>query len=398
MSAMTTAQQGSHETELKATIRHELERARTAIESLLAPVPDGELVRQVSPLQSPLVWDFAHIGWFEELWLLRRVGRRAPQEERHDELYDAFAHVRSERSELPILRPEQARAYVADVRRAALEVLDETPLDPGDRLLADGYVFGLVIQHELQHIETILQTLQLREQPYAAPPDPAPVGTTGRTDVLVPAGPFVLGAADEPWAYDNELEAHEVELPAFRLDRTPVTNCAYLAFVEAGGYDEASCWSDEGWAWRTAENAGHPLYWIPDPDGWSRRRFGRVEPLPAGEPVQHVSWYEADAYARWAGKRLPTEAEWEKAATGEYGAEQLLGGVWEWTSSPFLRYPGFEAFPYAEYSEVFFGDEYRVLRGGSWATDPLVARPTFRNWDYPQRRQIFAGLRCACDA
>lgn len=398
MLTVTTAQRGRREAELKTTIRHELERARSAIESLLAPVPDEQLVQQVSPLQSPLVWDLAHIGWFEELWLLRRVGRRAPHEERHDELYDAFAHVRSERGELPLLRPEQARAYVADVRRAALEVLDETPLDPGDRLLADGYVFGLVAQHELQHVETMLQTLQLREQPYPAPPGPARVSGDGPADVLVPGGSFVLGATDERWAYDNELDAHEVELAAFRLDRTPVTNGAYLAFVEDGGYGDPSWWSDEGWAWRGAENAGHPLYWAPGPGGWSRRRFGRVEPLPAAEPVQHVSWYEADAYARWAGKRLPTEAEWEKAAKGACGAEHLLGGVWEWTSSHFLPYPGFEAFPYAEYSEVFFGDEYRVLRGGSWATDPLVARTTFRNWDYPQRRQIFAGFRCASDA
>lgn len=398
MSTVTTAQRGRREAELKTTIRHELERARAAIESLLAPVPDEQLVQQVSPLQSPLVWDFAHIGWFEELWLLRRVGRRAPLEERHDDLYDAFAHVRGERAELPILPPEQARAYIADVRRAALQVLDETALDPGDRLLADGYVFGLVVQHELQHIETILQTLQLREQPYPAPPGLSPVAAAGPADVLVPGGPFVLGATEERWAYDNELDPHEVELPAFRLDRAPVTNGAYLAFVEARGYDEPRWWSDEGWAWRGAEDAGHPLYWIPGPGGWSRRRFGRVEPLPAAEPVQHVSWYEADAFARWAGKRLPSEAEWEKAAKSACGAEQLLGGVWEWTSSDFLPYPGFEAFPYAEYSEVFFGDEYRVLRGGSWATDPLVARPTFRNWDYPQRRQIFAGFRCASDA
>ena len=398
MSTVTTAQRGRREAELKATIKDELERARSAIESLLAPIPDEQLVQQVSPLQSPLVWDFAHIGWFEELWLLRRVGRRAPLEERHDELYDAFAHVRSERGELPMLRPEQARAYVADVRRAALEVLAETPLDPDDRLLANGYVFGLVVSHELQHIETILQTLQLREQPYPAPPGPAPASDAGPPDVLVPGGPFVLGAADEPWAYDNELAAHDVELPAFRLDRNPVTNGAYLAFVEDGGYGDPRWWSGEGWAWRDAEAAGHPLYWLQGGAGWSRRRFGHIEPLPATEPVQHVSWYEADAYARWAGKRLPTEAEWEKAATEECGAERLLGGVWEWTSSHFLPYPGFEAFPYAEYSEVFFGDEYRVLRGGSWATDPLVARPTFRNWDYPQRRQIFAGFRCASDA
>jgi iron(II)-dependent oxidoreductase len=395
---MATAQRSRPEAELKKTIRQELQRARRATESLLAAVPDEDLAAQVSPLQSPLVWDLAHIGWFEELWLLRRVGGRSPLEGRYDDLYDAFAHARGERAGLPILRPAQAREYVADVRAAALEVLDEIALDPGDRLLADGFVFGLVVQHEVQHIETMLQTLQLGDKALPVPGGPAAVAVEGPASVLVPAGPFVLGAAAEPWAYDNELDAHEVELPAFRLDRTPVTNAAYLAFVEAGGYGDRALWSDEGWAWRSAEGAEHPLYWSRGGDGWARRRFGHVEPLPADEPVQHVSWHEATAYARWAGGRLPTEAEWEKAATGDYGAEQLLGGVWEWTSSHFLPYPGFEAFPYSEYSEVFFGDEYRSLRGGSWATDPLVARPSFRNWDYPQRRQIFAGFRCAHDA
>ncbi len=386
MSTVTTAQRGRREAELKATIKHELERARRATETLLEGLSDAALCEQVSAIQSPLVWDFAHIGWFEELWLLRRIGGRAPFEERFDDLYDAFAHVRGERGRLPILRPAQAREYVAEVRRVALDVLGETPLESGDPLLANGFVFRLVVQHELQHIETMLQTLQLHEAPCAAPAGPAPVGREEPAEVLVAAGPFVMGAAGVPWAYDNELGAHEVELPAFRLDRTPVTNAAYLAFVEAGGYRERRWWSDEGWTWRAAEHVEHPLYW------------SRAAPPAAAEPVQHVSWYEADAFARWAGKRLPTEAEWEKAATVDCGAEQLLGGVWEWTSSHFLPYPGFEAFPYAEYSEVFFGDEYRVLRGGSWATDPLVARPTFRNWDYPQRRQIFAGFRCACDA
>ena len=223
MSTVTTAQRGRREAELKTTIRHELERARTAIESLLAPVPDEQLVQQVSSLQSPLVWDLAHIGWFEELWLLRRVGRRAPHEERHDELYDAFAHVRGERGELPMLRPEQARAYVADVRRATLEVLDEQPLDPDDRLLANGYVLGLVVQHELQHIETILQTLQLREQPYPAP-RPAPVARAGRSRSSRRA--VRARRAEEPWAYDNELEAHEVEGVPARPH--PVTNGVYL--------------------------------------------------------------------------------------------------------------------------------------------------------------------------
>jgi iron(II)-dependent oxidoreductase len=266
--------------------------------------------------------------------------------------------------------------------------------------------------------------------------------------VLIPAGPFVMGTDTDPWAYDNERPAHAVELDAFLIDRTPTTNAQYAAFVEAGGYDEPAHWSEEGWKWRQEAGLAHPEFWTRRGDRWFRRRYGQDEPVPAFEPVQHVCWYEADAYARWAGKRLPTEAEWEKAAswdagsgagvkrsvpwaeaahdTGDaaaraalwrdgrrfgpddvgahpggaspYGVLDLLGGVWEWTATDFDGYPGFASFPYREYSEVFFGPEYKVLRGGSWATHPLAVSTTFRNWDYPIRRQIFSGFRCAQDA
>jgi iron(II)-dependent oxidoreductase len=201
-----------------------------------------------------------------------------------------------------------------------------------------------------------------------------------------------------------------------------VTNGAYAEFVADGGYDDPRHWTEDAWAWRVEQDAQHPQFWIRDGDGWTRRRYGRIEPLPDREPVQHVCWYEADAYARWRGARLPTEAEWEKAAQGarwpvertarfgpdEVGAHpeaasaagclDMLGGVWEWTASDFGGYPGFRSFPYREYSEVFFGPEYKVLRGGSWATDPIACSVTFRNWDFPIRRQIFAGFRCATDA
>jgi gamma-glutamyl hercynylcysteine S-oxide synthase len=336
-----------------------LDGARQRTEALLEPLSDEQLTHQFSPLQSPLVWDLAHIGYFEELWLLRRLGGRSGLSPQLDDLYDSFAHERSERGRLPILRPEDARAYVGEVREAVLELLPELPLDDGDPLLTGGFVVGMVVQHELQHGETMAQTLSLSG---ARAPLPQ---VTARGEVTVPGGLFTLGS-DDPWAYDNERPAHPVELPAFRIDRALVTNADYAAFIEA-------------------ERADAPLFWDPA--------------APPQAPVQHVSYHEAEAYARWAGKRLPTEPEWEKAAKTVGGElEHLTGAVWQWTSSFFDGYPGFSAFPYPEYSEAFFGDEYRVLRGGSWATHPLVARPTFRNWDLPKRRQIFSGLRCARDA
>ena len=340
-------------TELAAVLEH----ARKRTEALLDPLNDEQLTRQVSPLQSPLVWDLAHIGYFEELWLLRNGNGRPSAWDELDDLYDSFAHGRAERGTLPILSPEEARAYVRDVREQVLERLPE--------LARDDFLVGMVAQHELQHGETMAQTLALVGLPGPPPHGPPEVEASG--DVLVEAGPFTLGS-DDPWAYDNERPEHAVELPPFRIDRALVTNAEYAEFVAADG-------------------AEAPQHWTVD-----------HRPAPR-QPVEHVSFHDAEAYARWTGKRLPTEPEWEKAVKTVGGElEHAQGAVWQWTSSFFDGYPGFRAFPYAEYSEVFFGEDYRVLRGGSWATDPLVARATFRNWDLPQRRQIFSGIRCASDA
>jgi iron(II)-dependent oxidoreductase len=274
---------------------------------------------------------------------------------------------------------------------------------------------------------------------HAPPPPPAAAAPTP-AEVLVPGGPFTMGTSTEPWALDNERPAHEVDVAPFFVDTAPVTNADYLRFVAAGGYDEPRWWSGAGWRHRQQAGLRMPQFWVRDGDRVLRRRFGVLEPLPPDQPVVHVCFFEAEAYAAWAGRRLPTEAEWEKAArfhpatrrsrrfpwgdeeptaehanlgqrhlspapVGAYprgasplGVQQLVGDVWEWTSSPFTGYPGFSAFPYDEYSLVFFGGDYRVLRGGSFGTDAAAVRGTFRNWDHPVRRQIFAGFRCARDA
>ena len=420
---MTTAVRAARRAPATRELVAALRRAREATLRLVDPVDDEQLAAQLSPIMSPLVWDLAHIGWFEELWLIRQVTNDEPSHERFDDLYDAFRHPRGERSDLPILTPPAARAYLESVRRRALRVLEGVALDDAEPLLRDGYVYGLVLQHELQHQETMLQTLQLSGVEYATPRDDDLRAPPNPDDVFVPAGPFMMGADDQPWAYDNEQPAHVVELPAFSVERHPVTNARFAEFVEDGGYRKRRYWSDEGWQWLQESRVDAPLYWQRLRGDWWRMRFGHSGPVPPAEPVQHISFYEAEALAAWAGKRLPSEAEWERAARGadsdadanlgresfgplpvarratsSAGCECMLGDAWEWTSSAFTGYTGFTAFPYAEYSEVFFGDEHRVLRGGSWATDPLVARVTFRNWDYPQRRQLFSGVRLADDA
>ncbi|MFE3520986.1 ergothioneine biosynthesis protein EgtB [Streptomyces sp. NPDC059161] len=414
-------------------------RARTG--ALTTSVDDRELTAQHSPLMSPLVWDLAHIGNQEEQWLLRAVAGQEAIRPEIDSLYDAFEHPRATRPSLPLLAPAEARRYAADVRGRALDVLERTPLRGGP-LTDGGFAFGMIAQHEQQHDETMLITHQLRGGPAALTAPEPPTGTTEGlpAEVLVPGGPFIMGTSAEPWALDNERPAHHRVVSAFHLDTTPVTCGAYLRFIEDGGYGDARWWEPAGWDMVREHDLSAPLFWRREGGQWLRRRFGVTEPVPNDEPVLHVSWYEADAYARWAGRRLPTEAEWEKAArhdpvsgrsrrypwgdadpteahanlgqrhlrpapAGAYpqgqsplGIRQLIGDVWEWTSSDFLPYPGFVAFPYREYSEVFFGPGHKVLRGGAFSVDEVACRGTFRNWDLPVRRQIFAGFRTARDA
>ena len=324
-------------------------------------------------------------------------------------LYDAIENPRATRSELPILRGKELRAYMEEVRERTLDVLDGIDLEgTDDRLIRNGFLHEMLIAHEHQHGETMLQLLQMVERYEPSRLDEGPASepvAEGPEMVWAEGGELEIGVGGDGFAYDNERPRHVVELRPFWIDRTPVTNGAFAEFV-----------ADTG--------ASAPMYWERDGEGgWTRTAMGRTEALDPRLPVIHLDWAQASAFARWAGKRLPSEREWEAACAGapreranldqlafgcapagayadepaDCGAVQMLGDVWEWTSSNFEGYPGFEAFPYPEYSEVFFGPEHKVLRGGSWATRRDVIRPSFRNWDLPQRSQIFSGVRCARD-
>jgi iron(II)-dependent oxidoreductase len=405
--------------------------ARERTLALVEPLSDADVERQHTSIMSPLVWDLAHIAAYEELWLVHRYAGLPLSRPDLAAMYDAFETPRAVRGDLPLLNRAEALAYLEQVR-------ERVPRE-------DSFLHELVARHEDQHQETMLQAMELgRLQPAPAVPraprPAAPGGHSGLESVLVPAGPALVGAADDRFSYDNERPRHRVHVPAFRIGRTPITNATFLSFVEGGGYERRPWWSDEAWAWKEQYDITHPEGWARGPTGeWRRWTLDGWALLDPDEPVVHVSWFEADAFARAHGARLPTEVEWEKAATWDqaaqtalrypwgdalpdarranldhgllgpapagayldgaspHGALGMLGDVWEWTASDFGGYDGFEAHPYREYSEVFFGSEYKVLRGGSWATRARVATPTFRNWDLPQRRQIFAGVRLAWD-
>jgi gamma-glutamyl hercynylcysteine S-oxide synthase len=361
----------------KGAIAERLSEARRRTLELIEPLDDEQLNHVYSPLLSPLAWDLGHIANFEELWLVQTIGEREPLHGELGRFYDAIENPRKTRGELPILRDAELRAYLADVRERTLEVLGEVEIGGSveDPLLREGFVYEMLLAHEQQHNETMLQLLQMVDGYEPRRPFGPEVSSTGSEVEMAycEGGDYEIGAPALGFAYDNERPRHVVEIDSFEIDRTPVSNAAYIEFMEDTG-------------------AEPPLYWERDgATGWVLTRMGGRDQIHPTHPVLHVSWHEADAFANWAGKRLPTEHEWEAARPHL----EDVGQAWEWTSSDFLAYPGFEAFPYREYSEAFFGDEYKVLRGASWATHPNVVRPSFRNWDLPQRRQIFAGFRCA---
>jgi len=435
--------------DLADRIAERLQEARSRTLALLAPVGEDDLRRQHDPLMSPILWDLGHIVHFEALWLTRNLDGAIEFTEMPG-LYNPFEHPRATRAALPLPSLDGLLALSADVRHNVLAKLQQADFESGNPLLRDGFVYHMVLQHEYQHDETILQTLQLKHgAPYRAPRSlPGAARSTEQSDggidafrhmVRVPAGTYPIGTSDAPDAYDNERPGHAVQLDAFEIDAAPVTNEAYLAFMNDGGYTRRELWSDAGWAWLQDARVAEPKHWHRDGDVWMTRSMDRMAPVALDHPVVHVCYHEADAFARWAGKRLPTEYEWEVAASwnpatrtaqrypwgdepptrelanvdqltfdttpvgshprniSPLGCYGMIGDVWEWTSSAFHGYPCFRAFPYAEYSEVFFGPEYKVLRGGSWATRSGAIRNTFRNWDFPIRRQIFSGFRCARD-
>lgn len=432
--------------QIKERLSRRLRDVRDRTFSMTEPLNDDDIHGQFNPLMSPLVWDMGHVANFEEFWLLRELGGRTAHDPDLDEMYNPFDNPRWVRGNLPLLDRKAATEYLTEVRHDVDTVLRAADIRSGPAIARGGYVFEMTIQHEAQHQETILQALNLR-------PDLSPyqlatsrhlrtqrsVDDTER--VRIGAGPFMMGTDDHVSAYDNERPSHSVHVDAFDFDRFPVTNRRFATFVDDAGYDRPEFWSTDGWAWRTGVDHGAPQGWHRDGQGgWTQMMFGSVRRLDPSEPVIHISFWEAEAFATYEGGRLPTEEEWEKAASADprsaatrvypwgdtpptsqhanlgqhgwgpapvgsyalgasaYGVEQLLGDVHEWTSSRFRPYPGYTTFPYPEYSEVFFGDaNFRVLRGASWATAPSVARNSFRNWDYRQRRQILAGVRLAWD-
>jgi iron(II)-dependent oxidoreductase len=389
----------------------------------------------------PIIWHLAHMGVFEAYWILQRLNGEPPPNERFEVIFDPIRTPRESSKELPSRR--EMEQFLAEVRERVLDVLARSRFDSEDPLLRDGYLFNLVLEHEYQHQETLLYLFQMlppeskvRPAGLIVPPaSPAPV-VRGEM-IEIPAGDFIQGAAFSGFVYDNELPAQRVELPAFRLDRNLTTNAEYAEFIEAGGYRRPEFWSVEGWEWRERENATLPLYFVQRAIGFGVRTMFDADLSLPDHPVSGVNWYEAEAYARFRGKRLPTEAEWERAASwdaadeskrrfawgndaaddarcnfnndhwgttpvGAYplgeaatGCLDLNGNVWEWTSTEFAGYPGFQPYPYPEYSQEWFDGDHRVLKGGSWATRAPILRTSFRNFFRRNFRIAFAGIRLA---
>jgi len=391
---------------------------------------------------NPVLWEIGHVGWFHEYWTLRLSHGQAPLIARADDLWNSSTVAHDTRWDLDLPDRNETFAYLTKVTERQCEHLARPDFPDPAR-----YYYELAIRHEDMHVEALAYMRETLAYPPPAGlgerPPPAAGDVPG--DAEVPGGSWRLGATTtEGFIFDNEKWAFAVELEAFRIARAAVTNRQFAAFVEAGGYHTREFWSDAGWAWRQRQRAERPTYWQPKSDGvWRWRRYDRTEDLQLDAPVVFVSWYEADAWCRWAKRRLPSEAEWEAAAIGEpapgggrlaatkrvwpwgeakptrhhanlefaydapvdvgacadgdsaFGCRQMLGNVWEWTASDFAPFPGFSADPYQDYSQPWFGKR-KVLRGGCWATSARIARPGYRNFFPPDRNDIVAGFRtCA---
>ncbi len=412
--------------------------ARRRTLDLAGATAPEELLGPKLPIVNPPLWELGHVAWFQEKWALRHAAGMSPVRRDGDALYDSAAIPHDARWSLPLPGFEETLAYLREVERRVLELLLAGRADP--------YFVRLAVFHEDMHFEAMAFTRETLG--YAAPrlssldaPEPGRGDLPG--DVEVPGGTLRLGApADEPFVFDNEKWAHPLELRPFRIARAPVTQAQFAEFTRDGGYARRELWSEAGWGWRGAARADRPFHWERDGGAFTRREFDRRVPLEPHRPMVNVSWYEAEAFCRWAGRRLPTEAEWEAAAAGEpgpggrlaaskrrfpwgdeppsprlahlgarelhpvdvaalpagdsaFGCRQMIGNVWEWTASDFLPYPGFEADPYSEYSQPWFGT-HKVLRGGSFATPARLIRNTWRNFYTPDRRDPWAGFRtCA---
>lgn len=447
--------------------------ARERTFELVADLTDEQLMGPRLAIVNPLLWEIGHVAWFQEKWVLRHVCGEDPVRADSDTLWDSIAIPHDVRWDLPLLSREETLAYMREVRD---RVLDRLRRRPSEELI---FFAQYTVFHEDMHTEAFTYTRQTLGYPAPAISSERAARAAGRGaasrgdgpgstsqgghgpasgaaqlagaargpcpgDAEVPGGVFLLGAPrDAPFAFDNEKWAHPVELEPFAIARAPVTQAEFAEFVEDGGYRRREWWSDEGWAWRESAGKPHPVYWRRQADGWVRRDFDRWVPLEPHRPVIHVNFYEAEAFCRWAGRRLPTEAEWEAAAAGTpagnrlgerkctfpwgeepptperanldgsamgcvdvgacpngdgaFGVRQMIGNVWEWTSTTFLPYPGFEIDAYREYSEPWFGTR-KVLRGGCWATRSRLIRNTYRNFYTPDRRDVWAGFRtCALE-
>jgi iron(II)-dependent oxidoreductase len=427
---------GASEAELVAQLRGVRHRTQRLTEDLSS----AELMGPYLEIVNPVLWEIGHIAWFHEYWTLRHAARRVPLIERCDKLWDSSNVAHKTRWKLDLPDRAGTARYMADVLARQEELLGRG-VDEETR-----YFYDLAIRHEDMHVEALTY---MRQTSSNAPPQgmgaaASPSAGILAGDAAVPGGSWRLGSTDaEGFVFDNEKWAHQVELAPFRIARAAVTNAEFAAFIDDGGYLRRELWSDAGWQWRESQRMECPVYWQPKRDGvWTWRRYREVEALAPHAAVMFVNWFEADAWCRWAGRRLPSEVEWEAAAIGEpaaggrlsnvrrrwpwgdkppdrsranldfayegsidvaalgqgdsaFGCRQMLGNVWEWTASDFQPFGGFSPDPYKDYSQPWFGTR-KVLRGGCWASSARIARPAYRNFFTPDRRDVFAGFRtCA---